>query len=60
MAAAGHLVVEAAVFFVTACAGAAMLEGHPAQQHAREALFLQVQGQTAAVRRAAPQVWGRG
>lgn len=57
---AGRLVVEAAAAFVTACAGAAMLPGHPAQRHAREALFLQVQGQSAAVRRAALQVWGRG
>jgi alkylation response protein AidB-like acyl-CoA dehydrogenase len=57
---AGRVVAEAAACYVTACAGAAMLPGHPAQRHAREAMFLQVQGQTAAVRRAALRVWGRG
>ena len=56
---ASRLVLEAAGAYVTACAGASMLPGHPAQRHAREALFLQVQGQTAAVRRAGLRAWGQ-
>jgi hypothetical protein len=45
-----RLAVECATALVTAGAGGAMLPASPAQRKAREALFLLVQAQTAAIR----------
>lgn len=46
------LAVQSALAVITARAGAAMRAGHPAERRMREALFLQVQAQTAATRAA--------
>lgn len=50
--AATRLALEVTAAEVAAAAGAAMTAGHPAQRHAREALFLSVQAQTPPVRAA--------
>jgi alkylation response protein AidB-like acyl-CoA dehydrogenase len=51
-AAALELLMRSATALVTVTGGSAMAAGHPAQRHLREAAFLQVQAQTAALRAA--------
>jgi alkylation response protein AidB-like acyl-CoA dehydrogenase len=55
---AQRLMIEATTALVVARAGRAMSLSDPAQRHAREALFLLVQAQTARARAAALDVWG--
>lgn len=54
-----RLLVEATTALVVAGAGASLLVGAPAQRKAREGLFLLVQAQTEASRRATLELWGR-
>ena len=54
-----RLLVEATTALVVAGAGASLLIGAPAQRKAREGLFLLVQAQTEASRRATLELWGR-
>lgn len=51
-AAAGELAVRAATAEIAAAGGRGLNPGHPAQRHAREALFLLTQAQTTALRAA--------
>lgn len=58
-AAAGELAVRAATAEIAAAGGRGLAPGHPAQRHAREALFLLTQAQTAALRAAQLDLLGQ-